>query len=1148
MTLAGCGGGTDSKSTTTPGIDHGSSAPVIAPLYMDALGIVPTHGSYTIHVNNLGDDHYTLESISVTDAKGKDQSGVIKVAGAMCQRLTAKNSCSIEFTPKTAKSTSMIMTVKLKNSKGELETVRQMIRISDKLAGTKGLSFEPQLGNVVTASGDYNIAIPVTLNEDFDKVEAFNGSLSCNSAGFKKGNACTYLISGHALTDNTTLSAQLTGYRNKKVVSSQSNNITVRTGSRANLLLAPDISIVGDGATPSDIMVYNTGNAEVTGITYDKNLPEMVLSSTACATIAGSGSCLITATVASETHASGYVEATYKPVSTAATTSTAGANVTIHGNTNIGLTLIHAHGDFEDTLVGDYDGYGLEIYNNQNKLTNLKYSLLNPGKGMEIVNPGSCPTELEANSTCQITITYEPTAHQAPANAEILITGTYIGTHGETKTYKIKHTVPYSAVATTNVLAITKPHDLHVIAGEIPENGGADSTTATISRTIAGNLGIKLTALGFETPITDLAITNPAGACTVGEVLTKDHTSCIAHINYGPIAVPRTTNSTKLKVDYTFGRNNTKGQVLSQSFDAKVDTAHADVRLLTPVVMEHGGHDVHGDGSFATPYQFTALKGLAPVSLTYTFKNTGNVDALDFSLNKGSMAHSFPIGVKVSSNTCSPTPGSIRTLTKNETCTVVVEVPDSAFLFQSDIANTSSTVIPQNAGIQLPFSVNYTDVGGNSYNEAEATQYVQFNRNWANVSYATTSIVKAEGKWHIVIKATAANTGSHFPITIKPLTDAETHMDQADKADECTILNATDNTCDVNIELAVNKHHAEDDNFIVTMEVTNPGLANDIIHDNHVVAYSDALATVNVTKMWEQPKFKGIISHGAGENLPFEVEFLIPEASGAHTATVIAHDDISGANFVTTIISDTCKVHTVNSVGKCTIKGNIKMPATVVSNLPTPVNYKMKLDLELNENVPEVVAPTPDVTATASTRNTAKHLSYTMQESGQTVISLNNKVNETQTFSQQFGGYDWFNVYIDDTILQGPINSAATGANTGFNAIKINANNVATGQAQNIFVYASRANGGYNNYLITSSQGSQARISYMQLSTKMTNSDGWNLYLSPTTSLVLYDRTLGDLNAKVPAGHYKATFFLRLSGNQPIKVDLDWTKTTPAGF
>lgn len=550
LLLSGCSGSApNSGGQPAPAADAEDILAISNPVFMDSLGVVPTKGSYLINVNNLGDKNYSLESVKITDSNGKDQSALLAVSSQMCQRLTANGSCSIEFSPRTASSATLLMTVNLRDSNNEPLKVNQVIRMSDALGANTGISFATELGEVVTEKGDYRITIPVVLNEDFDKVEAFNGSLLCNGGAYKKGNTCTYLISGHALSDNTVVSAKISAYQADNLVFAQAENTTIKIAFIPHLVMSQGVKLQANGESAATIVVYNGGTADESSISYTTNLPGGKLTSNLCGAIKTGKMCDITLQAVSETHGVGNVTAAYgesRQVST---------RIAYSGTTKAELKFEAETGDsLENVLLGETANKTIKIKNTgKNGLQAFTVSLLNAGKGLTL-DSSDCNRSLAAGGQCSIKINYTPTEAKASSFAEILVTTKYNGGQGELKAYTIRRDIKYSAIDSQNVLAISSPANMTIVADDV----STAKQSVTINRTSAGSLDVNLKSVGLNKIVDKLNIDNSSSCKTTNSILSESKPGCTSDLSYGPVLNPsnKTTSTpdVALSVEYSIGK------------------------------------------------------------------------------------------------------------------------------------------------------------------------------------------------------------------------------------------------------------------------------------------------------------------------------------------------------------------------------------------------------------------------------------------------------------------------------------------------------------------------------------------------------------------------------------------------------------------
>lgn len=1130
-TLAACSGsnGGGASSGSNEQLQPDEIAEVSHPLFIDELGVVPTTGSYLLNLNNLSPKNYTLDSIKITDANGNDQSILLSVSGQMCERLVANGSCSIEFSPNTATSNTLLLTVGLRDSKNELHQVHQIVRISDKLGSDSGISFATEVGDVVTEKGDYRITIPVVLNEDFDKVEAFNGSLLCGSGGaesFKKGSSCTYQISGKALADNTVVSANIRGYRAGKLVTEQTDNLNVRIADIPDLVLSQGVSLKANGESEASITVYNDGNKDATGVVYSHTLPGGVVTAGSCTTITKNSMCAIKVKATSETHGSGRVTASYDTPS-----RKVGTNISYTGITNVGV-VVTAKGTLENILLDESATTVVTIKNiGKNELTDFKATLLKAGNGMKVDAVGAtpCKTTLLRNEECELTVKYSPTQAQASTEAEVLVTGQYKGEQGQLNSYSTRYSIAYSAIDSKNVLVLTAPKNMLIIA----DGTKTDSQKVTVRRSNAGALPLSLNKIAFNKTVGQLNFLTGTNLCNTNSSLSKESPSCEIGFSYGPITSSKTIKESEISLDIEYKVGTKPDRVLSNKFNVQADQANANVRLSNSKDNSNTISGLIGEGTPTSPFSFIALSDENPLTLTYTFKNEGNIPATNVDIGAGSESMVFPYGVEVKKNTCTRSAGGSVSLDTGATCEVVLNVPDVNIF--NDVGHVNSTLPIQNGGVQLPLSINYTDINGR-HTDTEASKFVRFSRNWAGVSYTTKSITKTGDAWHVVLKATVNPVkASYYPIAINVIQTVNNHLDRARNVKGCQITTTDNKTCEeLSFDLPLDSYPASGD-VLVETELSSATLAKNKLRANHRVTYGDANISARVTKMWAQPRFKEVISHGAGESLPFEVEFINAE-SGQEAIVELKNTQGQSLTLDPAKIVDGCK--TLLSRGNCKVSGLVGIP---LLNKMQPESYAIDLSVELGKGVlpNRVIA-------------NAIHI----KESGQYVQTFN-KNSRSYDGSPMNGEVDYSSLNspgrrgiianLDNVLFEGPTTLQTSGINPdSYNISKVNALNMTTGLSASVAIYSSIVGSeSQNSAMFASYQvvecGQYCNQETLRLRTDLVGST-WAYENLPNGKYnVLNTTDIQNLNQNLPKGRYVTTFFFIRDGD-PIKIDLDWTK------
>lgn len=256
LAINGCGGtGGDNTTNGTKNLNTQKK------IYLDSLGVVPLstsqdQGQFLFRVHNETDKNYYLDSISVLDANNKQRSDLLAVSTESCKRIFANSNCNIAIRPKTNKSSDILMIIKLRSNDNEVQTLRQLVRMSDRVTNKDGIIAENDLNVIASIDGEYGVALPFILDKSSDALRVENGSVICGD-DYIAGAACTALIGGKAASQKTIVSTRIVG-RNKDVEFSYPSSLIIDQGSTANLLTSYGV-LVEDGKQ-GDILIQNTGN------------------------------------------------------------------------------------------------------------------------------------------------------------------------------------------------------------------------------------------------------------------------------------------------------------------------------------------------------------------------------------------------------------------------------------------------------------------------------------------------------------------------------------------------------------------------------------------------------------------------------------------------------------------------------------------------------------------------------------------------------------------------------------------------------------------------------------------------------------------------------------------------------------------------
>lgn len=819
FSLVGCNSGNGNTGSAGKSLDE-NNLNNVRPLFFDSMGVIPVDAAqnslYILHLNNISDKEYTLESISVSDtgmnnASKSNAFKLVGVSGTMCGTLAAKGSCSIQITPRSGgKSADVLLSAKMRSADGDERVVNQIIRMSRKVGGTGGISFKNDISELVADNGNYGISLPVLLTKDYENIKATNGNLSCNGEGFSKGTSCTLTIRGKALADKTVVATELTGYQNGKVVETVSATSLVRTNDKADLLLSHGAEILADNARVDKtamISVFNNGGLDASNL-------EKILSANSKLKLVGGGSdtcgsslsagsaCYFEVSAASDLNGEDSVTVKYADGATPVVNRLSATNVSyVAQNADIRLEVQSSAGSLENTLVGTTATQTITVTNKGNRNVD-KLNFSRPAAiGVSIVPAATngCGTTLAKTKSCVMEVKYQPTGTQTKNQMLVSISAQYLSGAGTTMLHRQSFLMPYSALdaADINFLSMIT-EDTADLSISVSRTGAAATASAAyaIKNTSSTSNGYaaKLTSdPKFDKTIAGLAIDNSvADNCKTGAEIAAGK-SCAFKVNYGPVTADQAKTEVGLSADY--GINGLAGVTKSVSANKFNVTAQTNLAIIQTSVSV-SGDGVTGSGTSDDHYKFTALSD-KKVKLSYTLKNTGN--------EAGSLVIKtsyLPTGVEVlSSSTCANGATSALSIAADNSCSLDLLIPKtSMFNNPVDIINPAVTF----GQFELPLVYS---LDGKDYNGIK--QYIDFDRNWAKASYEIDSITSTDTTHLVKIKATINPVSATYPISIK-LRDKQAEMLEGATISECSVSQAGE-VCMISAEFPRDKYFAGDE-------------------------------------------------------------------------------------------------------------------------------------------------------------------------------------------------------------------------------------------------------------------------------------------------------------------------------------------------
>lgn len=813
----------DSSESTRDNVDTISFDEVASiPLLKNA-----SSGSYLVKISNTFDQKYVLKKIQIINPlTEKEDSSLATINAKLCSSIAANSSCSLNVTSLLNKSGSFIIEASVSGEDKQLKTIRQIIRVSDKIVPNNGIAFKNDITKIVTANGQYSLSIPVRLTENFDDIKATNGSLVCNG-GFTKNSSCSYLLSGDTLGDNTLVETKLTGYRKGKVVSSNTYTTRVATAISANLLLSQPADIVisrneaGEGeetpeTTPetnnrSILTVYNSGNYNATNIASEiingaEALRIVAGGNTTCETLlAPHSSCNIEIEAFGQSNGNGSIQIDYLPHDgdedvTALTNISANILYMISGEAVPGISFENVAGGLQNTARGTTSTLDIRVSNNGwYNLTNLKFNLNpdNNANGSFVIAPtGSehpCSIDgtqglvtlnhLEAatrtdetvvdeteeevvasTNFCDVRISYTAPTTDVNGNVALTVAGSYQESQGTSHSYSNTASYDYSAINSFNVLTISPIHAVNLSAPV----GGNDSEEFFLTNTSSQDL--VLGTLNFSPTIT--GINRPTSipdveVCNTGSTLAG-FASCTVRIEYAPTAaVARQGTNFNIPVVSIGGVTSDDTVHTIPTSVVSANGAGGNATISVNVAASGTGvtnNITAGANGTTTPYQFILSNGHS-IDFTYTFTNAaGASPAMHFNVATSSL----PVQAEVVDETTCPVGSEINNLAAGDSCNVVVRVPRASAVAAGLITDAATT------SVTLPYS--WTDNSGvNTEANTANTRSAIIRTGWTN-GLTTTAAggfiddgTGYEVRVNTSITGIAANSGVTYPIRVTPV-------------------------------------------------------------------------------------------------------------------------------------------------------------------------------------------------------------------------------------------------------------------------------------------------------------------------------------------------------------------------------------------
>lgn len=776
LLLSGCSNTGSPNSSGAP--QTSEEATIIEnPVRLDQLGVLPASdssaASYLLQLTNYGKEKYTLESVRAIDLTTGKDSTLVSVASQACSIVSANGSCSIQLTPHTNKSAEAKLEVKVKAPSGEIKTLVQLIRISGKLSSNNGgIVMLNDVDRIITEDGNYSLAIPVVLGDNYDDIKASNGTILCNESGYLKGNSCTYLVHGKTSGD-TVVATRLEGIKSGKIVTTQEANTKLYIGKGAHLLLSHGTTIAHP-TTSETISVFNNGNIAATDIKAsltDANLQLSDSKAIPCANTLGEGdTCKIQVNVKGTVNGQAPVTLTYNDDKTQYK-AISNVSYTVE-DASVGMSFDEESSNLNSAIVGGkIRTAAVEIKNTGNRnLEKMNYYLAPAGNAaMKLSSPAQNGCKLDGNATltpkqsCLVTVEYHPTkATQANETINLVANAKYMDHNGQPHSLLQSHGLTYSAEEVSNTSLswqkqTSSPNDLVIST----LNQDSKQAVWDLKSTLASDEGLAATLTGNVTlskAITSLKVV-PVNATTCGSnAVIASGGLCSYKVSFGPTNT-EILDEAHLQANYTL--NNKKLSSDSAKFKVQASSGPSP-KINTTVTIVNSPQSLTGDGSTVTPWKFTALNNNT-LALKYTFENKGTAEATKFNVNAG-----LPNGISVIGGDC-PIGTGVGNLSVNQSCTLDVAIPDPK-LFARPNLNSD-----QLNNAQLIFSLPYSYSAGNKTIQSDGSdtlRAVQFSRLWAGVTHKTDSYEEnSKGHEFKVISRVTIPTnklGISYPVTVTP--------------------------------------------------------------------------------------------------------------------------------------------------------------------------------------------------------------------------------------------------------------------------------------------------------------------------------------------------------------------------------------------
>ena len=641
----------------------------------------------------------------------------------------------MSITPHLSSSGSFIINAVFVDSDGNQQSVQQLIRVSDKIAGVNGFIFENDLTTVVSPSGEYHMVFPVVLSANFESIKATNGSLNCSN-GFNIGSSCSYFVDINALADNTLIETKLEGFNGGILSASRSYASIGSTSNRANLVMSQpeDIYLTESNASGvSNVTLFNNGTNIASSLDLslnDNSNNKLSIINNDCSNVLlPNSSCNFMLQAVSDDHGSGSINVDYNYGS--GSDSVANNVYYINPKLPARLKIQSVSGSLTNSFVGisNYEDLTLSL-SGTNKLTNIAYQLERSTNefslaGVNLAGIRACGAsgsfDLIIGQPCAVRVRYTPLESTTLYSSYTLSAGgSYLDESAANLTLSSQITRPYSALSTANALAIST---LYI-------NMVAQKDTTQMRELYLSNISPYLITLGemtFNPLVSGLSFggqVSVGSSCAAsGQLLASGGGSCGITLNYAPTEISEQEIS-KLLIPVS----RIADQITPADTQREVTLAVSAVAKLAPAEIKVAISPLEnplptGVTKIAdNQYNVLALSGTS-LKLAYTFSaSEGRGAAVSFNVN----GISLPIGAEIitQGSTC-PINLSLRTLNPGSSCTVIVSLPQEIII---------STGLLNSGRIALALSYSWQSInadGGMEFNTAVTPeQIVNINTQW----------------------------------------------------------------------------------------------------------------------------------------------------------------------------------------------------------------------------------------------------------------------------------------------------------------------------------------------------------------------------------------------------------------------------------